>query len=496
MQTAAEYLTWLQEKGVNLWVDDGQLRYRASKGLLSPEELARLRSFKEGIIAALSATRQVPLSFQQRWLMKLMRQHPGWVGSLAYAFRVNGAIQHDLLERSLEAVLLRHGALRTRIVATADVATQYVAEPDGYPLDTLTIAEACDADIQDLAQRHLIELIARQSDFSAGPLNARLLKIADDDCALLLVIHRLIADCISVGQVLKEIWQDYADRLQGQHESLAAEYSQYQDYVLWQQSTQNEWEQKHAAYWQTRLTDAQCIHWPATDSDADLAEDAFCCQTLSFGEALSADLHALSRQGKTLPAIVMLTIYAFLVSRWCHQRDFIVPFNLMGRHSDHENVVGYFSHVLYLRILLNGSETFLDLLRATANAFYRAVFHQDFGRMATERPEFLQGALFQWLSWHPHAVPGVEPGELANLLGCSVESMRVQDASALTTVPPGAVGMELSFFETPDGVSAMAHFPTSVFTKTDMQRFLEELRTHCEYFIRYPQLRLADVRLA
>ena len=42
-----ELLETISRKGVLLWQDNGRLRYKAPKGALTPEELARLTSSKE-----------------------------------------------------------------------------------------------------------------------------------------------------------------------------------------------------------------------------------------------------------------------------------------------------------------------------------------------------------------------------------------------------------------------------------------------------------------
>jgi hypothetical protein len=312
------------------------------------------------------------------------------------------------------------------------------------------------------------------------------------DHVLVLVIHRLIADCMSVGQVFRELWQGYGELLQGKQASLPAPSIHYRDYTQWQQTSDADWKQKHAAYWDERLAGAPCIRWPSGDRSGDDHSDTFDSLTLAFGETLSADLRHLGRQGKTLPGMVLLAVYVAVVSSWCNQRDFVVPFNLIGRHSEHENIVGCFSHVLYLRMMLKGDETFMDLLKLTAQAFYRATFHQDYGRMALRRPELLEATLFQWLSWHPHEVPGMAAQDRVSRLHCEVEDVQAQDTAALTALPPSAVAVEMSFFETPDGICALAHFRTSVFTPDEMNRFIKQLRAFSERIVRDPSMRVAD----
>jgi hypothetical protein len=54
MSTCESLLAELSERGVELWVEGGKLRYRASKGALAAELRTSLRFYKEEIIAALT----------------------------------------------------------------------------------------------------------------------------------------------------------------------------------------------------------------------------------------------------------------------------------------------------------------------------------------------------------------------------------------------------------------------------------------------------------
>src|SRR6516164_2236717 len=54
-------LSDLRCNGVSLWVEDGQLRYRAPKGALTPAQLFDLRECKADIISFLDQAEQVEI---------------------------------------------------------------------------------------------------------------------------------------------------------------------------------------------------------------------------------------------------------------------------------------------------------------------------------------------------------------------------------------------------------------------------------------------------
>ncbi len=97
----------VNKKGVRLWVEKGELHYKAPRGALTKEEIAHLRACKDEIVALLTETslendaefksasdspvRRAPLSFSQlaRW-HSLQRENRPFTRSLASAMRLRG----------------------------------------------------------------------------------------------------------------------------------------------------------------------------------------------------------------------------------------------------------------------------------------------------------------------------------------------------------------------------------------------------------------------
>jgi hypothetical protein len=189
----------------------------------------------------------------------------------------------------------------------------------------------------------------------------------------------------------------------------------------------------------------------------------------------------------------MLAVYVACVSRWCGQRDFVVPFLIAGRDSQHERTVGYFPNVLYLRMRLGGAVNFFDLLKLVSNEFYRAVFRQDSCRMAARRPELLRGTLCQWLSWHPADVTARETADITDQLGFTVQGLRFQTPEELTNVPPGVVDIEMSFFEMAGDISALAIYRADHFGERTMVRLMRECRLMAKQFVADPKASVATI---
>ena len=428
---------------------------------------------------------QLPLTFQQQWLWTLIQRHSGWRCVLTYVLRLSGSLKVDVLQMSLEEIIRRHGALRTRFVCVDGVAMQQIEEPRACRLDVLPVSGASKADI-DASSRRALEAFADQKIDPTGEalLNFGLFRLGDREHLLVLTIHRLITDCVSVDLLFREIWLLYESFAQdGGAPAPVMVPTQYSDYAQWQQQTYPEWLRRHEAYWKEHLDGVPALRWPAQKGTAGAQRGTLGRMKCLFGAALSTELREGARQSQTLAAMYMLAIYVAVLSRWCGQRDFVVPFNVAGRQSEHKNVVGYFSHLLYLRLTLTGRETFLELLGVVSNEFFRALCHQDFGTIATRLPELSAGTFFQWISWHQDDVSGKSVREVPGDLTAERFSFR-EFGEGLTAIPPGMVDVEVSFFDTDEGIHALGVYRADLFTAEAMERFIQELRSAAAEFVR------------
>ena len=138
-------LSQLRRDGVRIWLENGRLRYRAPKGVLTPERLAEIRASQHEIGAFLADAQSLaselspiggdrpagalPLSFAQERLWFL--EQLGLAGAsynIASTIRLQGRLDEDALERAFAELIRRHESLRTRI-ATADGRAEQVIDP-------------------------------------------------------------------------------------------------------------------------------------------------------------------------------------------------------------------------------------------------------------------------------------------------------------------------------------------------------------------------------
>ncbi|MGD7423473.1 condensation domain-containing protein, partial [Ralstonia pseudosolanacearum] len=180
--------------------------------------------------------------------------------------RLKGELDEDALRRSLDRIVARHEALRTRFVTEEGQAVQRVASADvGFALDRV--------DLQGQAEsgQTLATLSEREAntpfDLAHGPLiRGRLVKLGEQEHVLLITMHHIVSDGWSQGVLARELGALYEAYRAGNSDPLPALPIQYADYAVWQRRWLEGAElQRQGAYWEQALAGAPTLLSLPTD---------------------------------------------------------------------------------------------------------------------------------------------------------------------------------------------------------------------------------------
>ena len=182
---------------MELWFEGERLRFRAPKGSLTAELRARLAASRTEVLAQLraAAAAQVqihPLSYSQQCLWFLSQEDRSSAAyNVAFAARVVSPVDVVALRQALQALVDRHGALRTTFGLSKGVPCQRVA---GTSTAALEVHEVAGLDEAKLRAR-VDSDYRRPFDLERGPLfRAALYTRAPEDHVLLLVMHHIAVD--------------------------------------------------------------------------------------------------------------------------------------------------------------------------------------------------------------------------------------------------------------------------------------------------------------
>ncbi|MEU8977229.1 amino acid adenylation domain-containing protein [Streptomyces sp. NPDC048309] len=364
------------------------------------EELvrARLAGARRGRRAALRrADRDGPLALshgqQQMWF--LSRLDPdSWEYSVPVVLRLRGPLDVEALRRGFEALHSRHEILRTRYRLDGAEPVQLIGPPGPFdlPVDDLT-----DLDDPTERERRALSLAeaepGRPFDLERDrPLRARLIRLADDDHILAVVLHHVACDEWSVGLLLSELSSVYGEFTAGRPDPLAPVDFQYADYAAWQRSRLADGTlDPQLTYWREQLAGITPLEVPADRPRPATRSWAGDAVPVTLPAALTERLRALgSAHGATL-FTTLLTGYQALLARCTGRTDIPVGTVVSGRgRPELEQLVGYAINTLVLRGRWDGDPSFRTLLDGSRATVLDALDHQEypFARLVDElQPE-------------------------------------------------------------------------------------------------------------
>ncbi len=323
---------------------------------------------------------RLPLSYAQQRLWFLAHlEGPSATYNMPMVLQIQGSLDVEALQKSLNAIVQRHEVLRTTLHGEEEQPYQKIHTNRSLKLE---IVEASgETELSPAVQNCIREEARHPFDLSQDlMLRSKLLHVSDTNHILLLTMHHIASDGWSVGVLVHEVTTFYESFTQGKQASLPELSVQYADYAVWQrQWLSGAHLEKQLDYWKQQLSGAP-VHseLPFDFSELDREDNRGRNIPLTLSPELSAALHKLSHDTGCTLFMTLLTAFQSLLYRYSGQSDFVIGTSIANRnHLETEPLIGFFVNSLALRSDLSGNPTFEELLfqiRETAQAAYD---HQD-----------------------------------------------------------------------------------------------------------------------
>ena len=250
---------------------------------LSPERRALVeRKLREASLAAVSSEggptsvaeqilprapgAEIPLTPGQELLYELEHAVANVVAyNVPRVLRVRGNFDLSAWQRALDALVVRHEALRTRFVDTPAGARQVVATPEPVPVAVRDLRSMAGAGGDDEAGRIVVDATRQHFNLAREQLlRSTLVRLAGDEWLVLIVTHHIVCDQESRNVTLRELSQLYADFASGRASTLAPLPVQYGDYAIWQRDAMAKGElAAQLEYWREELAALPMLDLPS-----------------------------------------------------------------------------------------------------------------------------------------------------------------------------------------------------------------------------------------
>lgn len=338
-----------------------------------------------------NATESIPLSFAQQRIWFLDRLNPGCAAyNIHEVLRLQGSLDQNALQQSLNEMVRRHEVLRTSFVALNDEPVQVVHPQQTVNLRVIDLQQLPAAEQQKQAINYSEEQGAGKFDLAQDPLlRATLVLLNPQEALLLLTIHHIVADGWSMRILSHELWTLYEAYSNRKTSALPELPIQYADFALWQRRwLKEDILQSQLSYWTKKLENCTTFLRLPTDRPRPTVQNF---RGEREGFAVSADitnrLKSFSNsEGGTL-FMTLLAAFNAILYRYTGQEDILVGTPIANRNRiEIENLVGFFANTLVLRTDLSNSPTFRDLFIRVRETALEAYSYQDlpFERLVEE----------------------------------------------------------------------------------------------------------------
>ena len=393
-----------------------------------------------------------------------------WLRSAA-----KGELDRGALRRALNRIVERHEALRTRFVVVEGEPEQQISavEESSFELIEQDLRAYKDAEGE---LRRISKEDGRTSfDLEHGPLiRGRLIRLADNDYALLLTMHHIVSDGWSLAVLRKELSTLYGTYVRREKDPLPELEIQYADYAVWQrQWIEGEVLRQQADYWKDTLKGAPALLELPTDYPRPAQQD-YAGEYIGvvIDESVTAGLKDLSRRQGTTLYMSMLAGWVTVLARLTGQGEVVIgtPSANRGR-AEIENLIGFFVNTLVLRVQVSGSWTVKELLGRVKTVVLGAQQHQHLPfeqvvELAQPERSLSHGPIFQVMfAWQN----GFE--EKLELQGLAIRGLRRSG--------PGVAKFDLtlSLQEAGGKIVGGIEYATSLFERSTIERYAGYLRT-------------------
>jgi amino acid adenylation domain-containing protein len=323
-----------------------------------------------------------PLSFPQQRLWFLDQLYPGrHTYNSALPMRLTGELDVGALERSMQAIVDRHEALRTTFRAEDGLPELHLLEKARAPFLRGDVSAQPAADRQQAALELLGKAVRRPFDLSTDvTMRGVLVRLAEQEHLFAIVAHHISCDGWSKAVLFRELGDLYEGFLRAQPVELASLPIQYSDFALWQRrSLESAALEDQIAYWREALAGAPAALELPTDHPRPVTPAARgAVRRLLVRADVTEAIRVLGREERATLYMATLAAFDALLAAWSGQEDIVVGSPIANRtRMETENLIGFFANTLALRVDLSGRPSFRDLVRRVREVALGAYAHQD-----------------------------------------------------------------------------------------------------------------------
>ncbi|MGX9932376.1 amino acid adenylation domain-containing protein [Virgibacillus salarius] len=320
------------------------------------------------------ANKIYPISSEQKRMYTLHKVDENSLNyNIASVVKIEGDLDVEKLENSLNVIIKRHESLRTYFAEVNGEVVQRIVDKMHISIPYSILEE--DVDLYELINRER-ECFIKPFDLNSLPLiRIKLIKVKTNFHVMLLDTHHIIADGASSAIFLHELMTHYSGQ---ELDDLTL---QYKDYILQKEKGNKDVDKrKQETYWKNVFADGI----PTLDIHSDYSRpylQTFNGDNVSFilSHHLSEKIDSFCRVNHVTPYMFFFTCINILLAKYSGQQDIVIG-STLDRRKDLQtaNLIGMFVNTIPIRNYIDTEEAFVDVLDKVKTNVLQATDHADY----------------------------------------------------------------------------------------------------------------------
>ncbi|MCD9026221.1 non-ribosomal peptide synthetase [Cohnella silvisoli] len=434
----------------------------------------------EGSISGILPAPKLPgyrLSPSQRRVFTIESSRPGTIlYVLPFAFWIEPAPDPDKLEAAFVRLIERHEPLRTSFGWDGGKPIQIIHDSFSFYLER-------SMDSPDRLEE-LMHQVIQPFELDKPPLiRAHLTEFTDGKSLLLLHLHHIIADGLSLGILMN----DLLAILEG--EELPPLTLQYKDYCEW--INDRTISAEHEAFWERRFNDYSStpdlpIDVPRPTNRRSEGDTL----SIQWDKTLAESIRELANRCGATVHMTMLAAYYVLLSKVTGSEEGVIGSLHAGReHPEAMAMVGMFVHTLAHRNRVNGELTFLAFVEEVKSRVLEDYEHSEYPfellvRKLKPQRNMTRNPLFDTMF------------VLQNLDAPPVQTGHLKWTPLVLQEKWSRFDLVFQAWENSDGMLLWVTYSHFLFNRSTVQKIAEDFRKLLVLLAEVPERRIADVTLA
>ena len=285
-------------------------------------------------------------------------------------WQCTGELNANAMAQAFSLCVRRHETLRTTFRLLDGKLTQIIHPPSTVSIPLVDLS-ALKAEEQALAADRLTrEHAAARMDLSRGPLlTLKLLRFDTRRHLLLVTMHHIICDGISLGILLRDMAEYYRALVEASDTVLPKLPVQFADFALWQQEwLKSDEPAQSLEFWRKSLgNDFPQLSLPRDPDAAESLDErrrewTGDIETLLIPVELQKRAHVFCMRESVTLNILLFSVFAALLHRVTGQSDLVIGSPSANRNEDTDELIGLFMNIQVMRLRLEQAGSFRALL--------------------------------------------------------------------------------------------------------------------------------------